>query len=691
MQQFPGYRLEGDRDAAANHVPTALNLLYHARAMARSSANPIVRVIRNIAGGYIEATIIGGFERVLIVATTGGVPRRAVLKPIDMLSGVVRTGELVEDGDTLTLRAFKATQDAWQGPLGSDPAKTPDAFHDEPRLAVEVSESLDVAGSQYAAVIPSMYSGRMATLVQAILGYGKLDADTGVDGDYITEGVKVLYDFRWERCHGLVTAADGAPWLVEVSSANGVLAMPLPLFAMADAEDGLRSDESVDAVRKTVDLFGGLPSGGTFPADAALATAIAAGDILQLLTASDMDPFFGKSAFHPAMGWAFKQDGTEAHNTCYAYEPDDTTNLFGYLYKLEIQIEAPAEDREPGDPIAEASAALTMVESGRVVNDLAHSPGTGSGPFAFNGLDGTRTPVPSGRFPDEEVPDEEEDIVVEEVRAPVLACYIEDELDVVYFCYRYKGIVETAITSDIPEGEYFGTSSGYTHRTLTGPFIASTRYPDTRSGRNDNDYNQVYTQGPVVGTGFTPLSYNPIDGLWTIRQYQTGYIQVNGSLSTVLKNSQSGQWSGARDSYVLCQDAGRETAVTVDEEDGVYSITLSTFTSEERIDVGVDLPGEENHSFTTITQHEPEVLLITAPGEEFNVSETPTGDASAARAVWKDPYGGSTFACRFSVFGELLHATYPYTATAATNRLVGDLFSGEDQPAEAQYNFIGYL
>ena len=246
-----------------------------------------------------------------------------------VLSGAVKGGTVVTlpvpegappgTAGVKVLRSYRPTANAWQFVLREDPTKSPGAFNDEPRLAKALT--------QYADVTPSQYSGLMAKAVQIVMG----------------QGIAVTYGSTWERCHGVVMGGDGKPWLIEISAANGVLAMRLPL-----ARAPLTT--SVDAIAQSVAVFGGIPNGIAMPVGAALTAAITAGTVRRLLTAGAMAPVFGKNTYSLAMGWSFNDTGSEAHNTCWYV--NGSGHIMGCHYKLDM---------------SDSAASLSLVSEGRLV------------------------------------------------------------------------------------------------------------------------------------------------------------------------------------------------------------------------------------------------------------------------------------------------------------------------------------
>lgn len=349
MKPPVGYVLSGDRRAASGRRGDAAAFLYAVELLADSAGIETFSSTRRYPWGYAQVILAPTIRRVHIFHE-GGQAEPAPVQEFDLkfLSGVTRGSESVTVGDTAYLRDFKATTNAWTTSLGSDPAKE-DTFYDEALLAVEAHESMDVGAVYQTEVIKAcFYSGKMAQLVQALLGYGKPGDDTPDELTEVLAG-KVLYDFRWARCHGLTQDEDGNWWLVEISVTNGVLAMRLPL--LTESAD-VRIDVDNDLEQWLETTFGGIPSGKSFRTGADLTADIADGRVFRLATTAEMADYFDKSAFSPTMGWSFSPTGSEAHNTCYAYDGDE---VHSYHYKIEILITADTK-----------SAALTEVSTGRL-------------------------------------------------------------------------------------------------------------------------------------------------------------------------------------------------------------------------------------------------------------------------------------------------------------------------------------
>ena len=353
--------------------------------------------------GEVEVRIVGDQRFIRI---SGG--------SYDVLSGVVQGGSIIA-GDPDVLRDFKPTVQCWSYPLKKREGTSTTAFHDEPILAIDAHANAGVSGSQYTDLCSSMYSGLMAKAVQVILGIGKQKPTD--------DGVQVKYDYRWARCHGIAKGADGKSWLIEISQAEGVLAMLLPLIKGTSGFAG----NPQKVLSETVKLFKGIPSGDTFPTGAALTAAITAGTVLRLKTASDMNVAFGKTAFTPTLGWSFNDIGTEAHNTCY-------TNVAGvqtsYHYRLDVTIGAVIKDRAPETPIAAASASITEVGSGPLYGPARfkfHNSTANSNSFY------STTAWPGGA----------------EQTAPIFVCHIDGTLEVVRHYSAGPSVSTTATNSGV--------------------------------------------------------------------------------------------------------------------------------------------------------------------------------------------------------------------------------------------------
>lgn len=212
---------------------------------------------------------------------------------------------------------------------------------------------------------PTWFSGRMATVVQIALGYGRqnlksLPRDELEQAEYVlppgvasavrreltgavmpgykgrphTSG-QIQYDFKFGRSDGVAFDTSGAPWLVRVSE-EGVHAMPLPVIPeTATAAFKAHVEEEGDTeLQWVLDTFGAMPSGEGFPAtESDFQAWRRAGVIQKVCEAAD---FYDHEPYSSAVGWSFALHGGEAVNTCFGYGADGIQN--GYTYKLSLRL-----------------------------------------------------------------------------------------------------------------------------------------------------------------------------------------------------------------------------------------------------------------------------------------------------------------------------------------------------------------
>lgn len=313
-----------------------------------------------------------------------------------ILSGAVKGGTLIDlpippeapsgTAAKKTMRALKPTSNAWNNVLKNDPAKPTTSFNDETFLAN--------AGDQYTRLTPTLYSGKMAKAASIIMGMGKT----------------VVYGYRWNKCHGITTASDGKHWLIEISTTEGILAMPFPKTKGNAAS-------TVDAIKFATTEFGGIPANTPFPTGVDLTNAITAEKVYRLKTVGDMAVVFGKIPYSPTMGWSFSDDGSEAHNTCYS---TDGTTFTGHHYKIDLSIVTVSG-------VTTASAAVSLVSEGPLTAKQLTPGGVYTlPPCTFFDVDaGVQYAVPAQNI----------DFATTEAASttPLIACHINGVLDVVGF------------------------------------------------------------------------------------------------------------------------------------------------------------------------------------------------------------------------------------------------------------------
>lgn len=233
---------------------------------------------------------------------------------------------------------------------------------------LNTDQNSNTSRTQYVVHNHAWYGGTMGQIMQLVGGYGKQDfatlPDDAIERAQIKmpqsmmdeiwskyenirlpgyEGVppidgKFVYDYKWEKTHGVSFDIEGRPWLVEVSDA--VYVMPLPIIPLtADpafrtyVEDDLKDSE----ILKVLDTFGAMPSGESFPKDRdEFNRWIRAGVIIKVCEVGEFPlhiPMF------KACGWSFNLRGSSAYNTGYFY--DETTGLiFCNTFKLFLQLDA---------------------------------------------------------------------------------------------------------------------------------------------------------------------------------------------------------------------------------------------------------------------------------------------------------------------------------------------------------------
>lgn len=386
----PSIRLEGDKSRALAFVPDAKALLYRVQSFLKTAEVTTFSASQRLGrDGYVYVLSSHGQNIIHIAVDVGVVdtvepdipgPTEGSMYP-SFYSGLVFNGFLESrtsgDNSYAVCSTFSPTPTCVNThselSLGRQAVK---------RLAVSPhfsdlrNPNPGIEYSQYTLLRASMYSGTMASAVQVLLGMGKINkamlrdpARREPDSAYIKQvgerGVQVRYDYKYYRTHGIAYGTDNHPWLIEISQARGVLAMPLPIFPRSDLPGYI--DRAVargdNAMETALTELGFLPTGESFPVSTdVLDERIAAGDILQLLTADAMRPFYRNMPYSMAIGWAFNMRGTEAHNTGYRFEDDNVQR--GVWYQVNFNIGALATAREPGDPIGTASANLRRQAEG---------------------------------------------------------------------------------------------------------------------------------------------------------------------------------------------------------------------------------------------------------------------------------------------------------------------------------------
>jgi hypothetical protein len=472
----PSIRLEGDEKRALALIPEGKALLYRMQLiMQRAGIRTFANAHRIDDDSYIYVLSAEGVNIISIsvapqvVEQTYPVPvsESYVVLPPTIYSGIVHNGyieqQAIPSGTTSVCNEFIPTVDCAQN--NKSDHLVADAAQRVPRLAVKPHNSLPelnnpdpvspLVFSQYSLLRPSMYSGAMATVVQVLMGLGrigkaalrdrfKVGEDTQYMRDVETSGVQVRYDYKFSRTHGITIGDDGKLWLVEVSITNGVRAMLLPAFphltgATVAAEFEQAGNKAMAAAIGTLNC---LPTGEGFPTGQPLADKLASGDILQLLTSADMAGFYTSSGYSSSMGWAFNANGREASNTGYYFADDGVQR--GVWYRVNIHIGAVRTTRAPGEPLAIATASVTKVREGKLwatwIGSAQFLPFKAHEPLLGGLLSHNGAPTISGRSVPPPMCD-----------TPMFVAYIGDSINVVSF-FRHSGLDDYSTLNDETAG-----------------------------------------------------------------------------------------------------------------------------------------------------------------------------------------------------------------------------------------------
>jgi hypothetical protein len=379
------FAIEGDRARGLAYRAAAMQLYERVRLRMASSSLESLRAHQGLAeDAYCYVVVARGLASVRVVVGPGAArPESAWVsedwKTPDFLSGVVIGGRIVTSPEGRELcdefwptpecgRLFKLYAVNQTGPILSK------------RLAVQPHQGLAGAypeflpgyvPSQYAALQPTLWTGRMRQVVQFLMGGGIPNARSIYSGrawkedpnpdnpapaakkvpnpyeqEVAAQGRQIRYDFRWFRTHGITRGSDGTLWLVEISLTRGVVAMPLPIYAETQAPEFRDRVEKLNdsAGRAALDGLGGFPSGESFPTGEKYAAFVRAGKIIPLLSAGTMRTFYNNQSYSSVMGWAFSDSGQEAHNTAWQYGDDHIIRGYHYAVRLHFGLRR-AEER----------------------------------------------------------------------------------------------------------------------------------------------------------------------------------------------------------------------------------------------------------------------------------------------------------------------------------------------------------
>jgi hypothetical protein len=207
----------------------------------------------------------------------------------------------------------------------------------------------NVRFTEHAHCKPSNYSGLMRQVVQAIMGIGKVLRPTAEElmklpplydtgkglisgktvsmisgfGLYDHETAftpRVDFDYRFPKTHGITFDLDGVAWVIEIGM-RGVHAMRLYLDPVSMTVEGIqRWAEVSPELSDFLYLFGGMPLGITLPTFELFDKCKRAGEVIELISESEMRVFYSKQPMSSDTGWCFSPTGYEAHNTCWEFD-----------------------------------------------------------------------------------------------------------------------------------------------------------------------------------------------------------------------------------------------------------------------------------------------------------------------------------------------------------------------------------
>ena len=348
----------------------------------------------------------------------GVLPIAEPLPIISFVSGAVTTGSgedieveiITDDGDRDVVSVFAVADpgDTVKRVIGGSPPKTAELFTPEeiavklgvPQLVAFQSPFNYVPRTQFQSHDPGLFTGAMASIVQLLLGVGRIlerdyeqrlidampnrvqhlireslvlgEVETDIldvqsltreDAEHTlyTTQLQLMYDYRWNRTHGIAwgdrTALEYAPsldlmadphrtqepFLVELSN-RGILAMPLPRdmasFYPEVRQQYLRVYPELDQYRPFdgASLFDAL---GGFPTGAGFPWL--PGELERYKRAGvvfeanrDLSEFYAGTAFSTGHGWAFADNGRKAINVCRQWRGG---LQYGECYEVQFEIQ----------------------------------------------------------------------------------------------------------------------------------------------------------------------------------------------------------------------------------------------------------------------------------------------------------------------------------------------------------------
>ena len=320
-------------------------------------------------GGTAIIQDMGGTLRVIVDKPLSEIQPLSTKYKIPMiLSGVIQR-PIIKDDSNISLKATTTTR---RRLIGYDPNKSmPPRTLEFRKLAIEYDYQFKyfeprykgiMLYTQYHKLLPTWYSGAMASVVQVIAGYGRplTDGDKPTDWDkklyILPDDVSKKIDIEIEQyilgpskgvpynegkisySYGAKTHAVGFSsnqcFLIEVSP-SGVYVMPLPVIPATTSPTfrewvERRNDDEIIAI---IDKFGGLPTGELMPVGEHREAWIRAGYIQRLCDTSE---FYKHSLYYDACGWSFNSRASEGFNTCWSF--DDSGMRWSYGFKLSLKL-----------------------------------------------------------------------------------------------------------------------------------------------------------------------------------------------------------------------------------------------------------------------------------------------------------------------------------------------------------------
>jgi hypothetical protein len=445
-----------------------------------SSANQYMSYARNVAvnliplakgmGGYMSRSIMFDGATIIIRFADPFIKIYIEKEPAgeNMVHGMVSGGTFIPK-DPEDKKSVNKLDSFYPSSFQSSIDGKPREFRLESKLATKpddsIADGLDASLCQAGAIAPTMYTGRMRKVVQLLMGL---------------PGKKLKYDFRFTRTHGVYVDSNGEDWLIEVSQANGVLAMPMPKKKVPPM--------STDANQLHIlSHFPYIPTGETFPSGEKLDDAIDSGKVFRLLSSEDLGDFYEKNAFYESSGWSFSESGHSILNTCFAEHEEYDVN-FSYLYKISI-----LDSLNSG--IAELSSSISIDASGPLLNkseskmfvcDDAYSTRLVHFPIASSSVD-------EGEFG--------------MFSSPVFSCHHGNE-EVVISISKHENNELSNVVFD----------ADYLHTAVRSPSYTSISFPDAV---NNNDII-----GKITLSGDLP-SVDQYGGTRSVEEIQYGFVGKN--------------------------------------------------------------------------------------------------------------------------------------------------------------------